>query len=85
MCGNWNKRPGENADPIGDHAHSPVAGIVASLSGRVLFKLVHVCAVYCRFCFAARWSGRARKARCRRRLCQGVDYIHGHGEIWESS
>jgi lysine 2,3-aminomutase len=43
--------PGENADPIGDHAHSPAAGIVHRYPDRVLFKLVHVCAVYCRFCF----------------------------------
>jgi lysine 2,3-aminomutase len=42
---------GEHADPIGDDAHSPVAGIVHRYPDRVLFKLVHVCAVYCRFCF----------------------------------
>jgi lysine 2,3-aminomutase len=41
--------PGESADPIGDDAHSPVAGIVHRYPDRVLFKLVHVCAVYCRF------------------------------------
>src|SRR5215469_15650029 len=37
--------PGERADPIGDDAHSPVAGIVHRYPDRVLFKLVHVCAV----------------------------------------
>src|SRR6516162_11790852 len=42
---------GERADPIGDDAHSPVAGIVHRYPDRVLFKLVHGCAVYCRFCF----------------------------------
>ena len=42
---------GENADPIGDDVHSPVPGIVHRYPDRVLFKLVHVCAVYCRFCF----------------------------------
>ena len=41
----------EDADPIGDHTHSPVAGIVHRYPDRVLFKLVHICAVYCRFCF----------------------------------
>src|SRR3984893_4449288 len=41
----------ESADPIGDHAYSPVAGIVHRYPDRVLLKLVHVCAVYCRFCF----------------------------------
>src|ERR1700694_2244998 len=32
-------QPGENADPIGDHAHSPVAGIVHRYPDRVLFNL----------------------------------------------
>jgi lysine 2,3-aminomutase len=58
-------QPGENADPIGDHAHSPVSGIVHRYPDRVLFKLVHVCAVYCRSVFAVKWSGPARQPRCR--------------------
>ena len=41
----------ERADPIGDEAHSPVAGIVHRHPGRVLFKAVSACPVYCRFCF----------------------------------
>src|ERR1700754_4838607 len=44
-------QPGESADPIGDYAHSPVDGIVHRYPDRALFKLVQVCAVYCRFCF----------------------------------
>src|SRR5712692_8874759 len=41
------REPGEDPDPIGDQAHSPVSGIVHRYPDRVLFKLVHVCAVYC--------------------------------------
>jgi lysine 2,3-aminomutase len=41
----------ERGDPIGDDARSPVAGIVHRYPDRVLLKLVHVCPVYCRFCF----------------------------------
>src|SRR5215468_7870039 len=52
--------PRERADPIGDHAHSPVAGIVHRYPDRVLFKLVHVCAVYCRFCFRREMVGPGR-------------------------
>jgi len=44
-------RPEERADPIGDGAHSPVAGIVHRHPDRVLFKVVGACPVYCRFCF----------------------------------
>ena len=43
--------PGENGDPIGDDAHSPVKGIVHRYPDRVLLKPLHACAVYCRFCF----------------------------------
>ena len=38
-------------------AHSPVAGIVHRYPDRVLLKLVHVCAVYCRFCFRREMVG----------------------------
>ena len=43
--------PGELADPIGDEARSPVKGIVHRYPDRVLLKPLHVCPVYCRFCF----------------------------------
>src|SRR3981189_1857835 len=77
-------QPGENADPIGDHAHSPVAGIVHRYPDRVLFKLVHVCAVYCRFCFRREMVGPGKGTA----LSQGaydnaLAYIRAHSEIWE--
>ncbi len=50
-------RPEELADPIGDDAHSPVEGIVHRYPDRVLLKLTHVCAVYCRFCFRREMVG----------------------------
>ena len=49
--------PSERADPIGDGAHSPVAGIVHRYPDRVLLKLTHVCPVYCRFCFRREMVG----------------------------
>src|SRR5215470_12589187 len=49
--------PEERSDPIGDDANSPVAGIVHRYPDRVLFKLVHVCPVYCRFCFRREMVG----------------------------
>src|SRR5580700_5658648 len=55
-------QPGEDADPIGDHSHSPVAGIVHRYPDRVLFKLVHVCAVYCRFCFRREMVGPGKES-----------------------
>jgi lysine 2,3-aminomutase len=78
------KREGESTDPIGDDAHSPVSGIVHRYPDRVLFKLVHVCAVYCRFCFRREMVGPGKAAA----LSQGaydnaLAYIRAHPEIWE--
>jgi len=75
---------GENADPIGDDAHSPVAGIVHRYPDRVLFKLVHVCAVYCRFCFRREMVGPGKpNALSEDAYRTALDYIRGHSEIWE--
>ena len=77
-------QPNESPDPIGDDAHSPVSGIVHRYPDRVLFKLVHVCAVYCRFCFRREMVGPGKASA----LSQGaydnaLAYIRAHSEIWE--
>jgi lysine 2,3-aminomutase len=77
-------QPGESTDPIGDHTHSPVEGIVHRYPDRVLFKLVHVCAVYCRFCFRREMVGPGRETALSPRTYHGaLDYIRSHHEIWE--
>jgi lysine 2,3-aminomutase len=77
-------QPDENADPIGDHAHSPVSGIVHRYPDRVLFKLVHVCAVYCRFCFRREMVGPGKATALSQDTYQAaIDYIRAHPEIWE--
>ena len=59
--------PEERADPIGDDAHSARStGIVHRYPDRVLLKLVHVCPVYCRFCFRREMVGPGGARRCRR-------------------
>jgi lysine 2,3-aminomutase len=75
-------RSEELADPIGDDAHSPVEGIVHRYPDRVLLKPVHVCAVYCRFCFRREVVGHGR-ALSRAELDAALDYIRAHSEIWE--
>src|ERR1700719_1965109 len=75
---------GEHADPIGDRAHSPVASIVHRYPDRVLFKLVHVCAVYCRFCFRREMVGPGKDSALSEAAYQSaLGYIRGHNEIWE--
>src|SRR5262245_42906756 len=77
-------QPGENADPIGDHPYSPVPGIVHRYPDRVLFKLVHVCAVYCRFCFRREMVGPGKdNALSDSAYAAALDYIRTHREIWE--
>jgi lysine 2,3-aminomutase len=74
----------ERADPIGDHTHSPVTGIVHRYPDRVLFKLVHVCAVYCRFCFRREMVGPAKAtALSHGAYDNALTYIRAHSEIWE--
>jgi lysine 2,3-aminomutase len=76
--------PEERADPIGDDAHSPVEGIVHRYPDRVLLKLVHVCPVYCRFCFRRETVGpHRRRSLSRAALARALDYIRAHVEIWE--
>ena len=77
-------RPEERADPIGDDAHSPVEGIVHRYPDRVLLKLVHICPVYCRFCFRRESVGPGhRRWLSRAALVRALDYIRVHPQIWE--
>lgn len=74
----------ERADPIGDAAHSPVPGIVHRHADRVLFKLVSVCAVYCRFCFRREMVGPGNDSALSPDAYRAaLDYIRSHDEIWE--
>jgi lysine 2,3-aminomutase len=78
------RRPEESGDPIGDGTHSPVRGLVHRYPDRVLLKLVHVCPVYCRFCFRREMVGPGRgSALSRQELADALDYIRSRPEIWE--
>lgn len=76
--------PDEIADPIGDDTHSPVEGIVHRYPDRVLLKLTHICAVYCRFCFRRETVGPGKPpALPAQALAGALNYIRTHPEIWE--
>jgi lysine 2,3-aminomutase len=75
--------PDERADPIGDDAHSPVAGIVHRYPDRVLLKLVNVCAVYCRFCFRREMIGPGKQMLTAAQLDAALAYIRATPLIWE--
>ncbi|HLH97889.1 MAG TPA: lysine-2,3-aminomutase-like protein [Xanthobacteraceae bacterium] len=74
----------ESVDPIGDDAHSPIEGIVHRYPDRVLLKLTHVCAVYCRFCFRREMVGPSRRgALSPAAVDAALGYIRERPEIWE--
>ena len=75
--------PEENADPIGDHVHSPVKGVVHRYPDRVLLKVHSACAVYCRFCFRREMVGPGGDSMNAEDLTAAYTYIAGHPEIWE--
>jgi lysine 2,3-aminomutase len=77
-------RPGESPDPIGDDAHSPLEGIVHRYPDRVLLKLTHVCAVYCRFCFRREMVGPGRRgALSPAAVDAALAYVRERPDIWE--
>lgn len=74
----------ERADPIGDDAHAPVPGIVHRYPDRVLLKPLHVCPVYCRFCFRRERVGPAGHGSLSEAdLAAAYRYVAAHPEIWE--
>ncbi|MDX3928597.1 MAG: lysine-2,3-aminomutase-like protein [Shinella sp.] len=76
--------PEERADPIGDLAHSPLEGIVHRYPDRVLLKAVHVCPVYCRFCFRREMVGpEGLGTLSPEALDAAIAYIAARPDIWE--
>jgi lysine 2,3-aminomutase len=76
--------PQERADPIGDDAFSPVEGIVHRYPDRVLLKLVHICPVYCRFCFRRAMVGpNGRPGLTTKQREAAYAYIRADPQIWE--
>lgn len=76
--------PDERADPIGDEAHMPVPGLIHRYPDRVLLKVVHVCPVYCRFCFRREMVGPAGKgAMSAAQIDAALAYVAARPEIFE--
>ncbi len=75
--------PEELSDPIGDHNHSPVKGIVHRYPDRALLMPTLVCPVYCRFCFRREAVGPEGGALTAAQLDAAISYIRKTPEIWE--
>ena len=76
--------PGERADPVGDHVHEKVPGLVHRYPDRVLLKVTHACPVYCRFCFRREMVGPGGPPPMTGdELATAVSYIAARPEIFE--
>ena len=76
--------PGELADPVGDAAHSPLEGVVHRYPDRVLLKPLHLCPVYCRFCFRREAVGPGGAAALSdAALAAALAYVAARPEVWE--
>ncbi len=73
----------EADDPIGDHTHSPVKGIVHRHRDRVLLKPVLSCPVYCRFCFRREQVGHADGTLTPAELDRAVAYVSAQPTVRE--
>ena len=74
----------ECVDPIGDGHHEVAPGLIHRYRDRVLFKVVSVCAVYCRFCFRREMVGPGRARRLAPEdFDRALTYIKAHEDIWE--
>ncbi len=77
-------RAGEMSDPIGDDAFSPVEGVVHRYPDRALLKLLHICPVYCRFCFRRAVVGPGSPTHLSpKALDAALGYIATQPRIWE--
>ena len=76
--------PAERADPIGDDAFSPTAGLVHRYEDRVLLKIVSACPVYCRFCFRRETVGEGQGGLLPEAdIAAALAYVASHPEVWE--
>jgi lysine 2,3-aminomutase len=53
----FERAPGEQEDPLGEEAHSPVPGLVHTYPDKALFLVTDFCATYCRYCTRSRLVG----------------------------
>jgi lysine 2,3-aminomutase len=76
-------RSNELDDPIDDHGHSPLPGLVHRYPDRVLLKVVSVCPVYCRFCFRREMVGPGGEGLSGKALDDAIAYIAARPTIFE--
>jgi lysine 2,3-aminomutase len=69
------KTPGEEDDPLGEEAQSPVPGLVHRYPDRALLLLSDFCSTYCRYCTRSRVVGHGTIYPSRSRLERALEYL----------
>jgi len=72
----------ELVDPIGDHTHSPLPGLIHRYPDRVLLLPRGNCPSYCRFCFRKSSVGKSSNLS-KSQTADAIDYIKGNPQIRE--
>ncbi|MFJ5726881.1 lysine-2,3-aminomutase-like protein [Streptomyces paradoxus] len=75
--------PEERADPIGDAPFTPTKGITHRYPDRLLLKPMHLCPVYCRFCFRREVVGPGEGMLSADEMEAALDYIRSQPKVWE--
>ena len=73
----------DRSDPIGDHVHGPVRGIIHRYPDRLLLTPILLCPAYCRFCFRREDVGQENAVLSDTELDAAFRYIESRPEIWE--
>ncbi|QNT78258.1 hypothetical protein JGUZn3_10300 [Entomobacter blattae] len=73
----------EATDPIGDERFSPPPGIVHRYKDRALLKPIHICPLYCRFCFRREKVGPNHGLLTDDELDNALEWIARHPDISE--
>lgn len=73
--------PGEQADPLGEEAHTPVPGLVHTYPDKALWLVTDRCATYCRFCTRSRRVGGEGSLANRDAWEGALAYLRAHTEI----
>ncbi|HYA02188.1 MAG TPA: KamA family radical SAM protein, partial [Syntrophobacteria bacterium] len=61
--GEYVRSSGEDDDPLGEDADTPVPGLVHRYPDRVLFLVTGFCSTYCRYCTRSRMVGKIGECR----------------------
>lgn len=77
------RRETERDDPIGDHVHAPMRGVIHRYPDRLLLTPILLCPAYCRFCFRREDVGQENGVLGDDELDRAFRYIESRTEVWE--